>query len=357
MLRESTSPLLLPRFAALSAAATLPTLILALLLLLTACEEDAFRDDATEIIQHGRLELLGNAPLRLPCKQLDGSVKVFSIQPWDLIFLGWRFDGVPEDAEHFVPAAIPGPYDHVMVYLGKDSAGFGYIAELTTAPSLELHVDGPRVYQDGQLFIRALGTDDLAKRHESGDRFFLSTNYNVSAVRRLVPGLREVLLAGQSALRERIRTDHERRIRFQVPIRVDLQAFLLRNEIALTDDGYENGAFCAEYWVELYEKIGGVCLHNSRMNALRVASYLRNDPDAAYALIPASQNPFTRQDINLQERVKAGLRLLDPAPYACAVDGHTETGVVMPSLLVSSRDLFEPPSTGPGEQQVATLPP
>ena len=318
---------------------------------------DSGTDYRQAVLVDGRVDLLADEPFRLPIRQEDGSVKTFVVHRWDLIFLGWTFRGVPEDYGHFSAAAEPGPYDHAMAYLGKDPDGFAYVAEMTTAPAYGLRVEGRAVYSDGQLYLRALGTDDLAQRHESSVRYW-QTNYTHGTVRVVAPALRERLVAHQDAMLARIHDDYLRKLPFQSPFAFDVEAYLERNEVCLMDDGYENGAFCAEYWGELYEKVGRVCLRNSRENAQEITDYFLHDPDARYAVIPAWHNPITRTEVNLYQIVLSGVRIVDPPPHVCSVDGHVETGVLSPIKLFGSPDLSDAPvaADGGGGNDLLTQP-
>jgi hypothetical protein len=92
---------------------------------------------------------------------LNDKTVFLPLRRWDLIFTGDHINQIddPVDREN-INYVIPGPFNHVMVYMGKDSKGLAYAIELNLY-SLE---------GGGRLSLICLGSDFGILRHPETQR-------------------------------------------------------------------------------------------------------------------------------------------------------------------------------------------
>lgn len=295
--------------------------------LLTGCEED----DGTpypgpdEIIRDARLDLLLDEVYQFPAKPYSTHVTEYQpIRKWDVIFTGGSTPG--SDSVSMVALAIPGAYDHMLVYLGKDARGYAYAAEM--------YPDSLK--SGGDLRMLSLGQDYGENIHPSGAHTF-STNTHYEA-RRFSEAARQAILARNQDLVRQITEDLLGNFPYQFEYRHS--GSILDHVVYLVDDGRAGGTGCADYWTTLFEEVAGLCFYQSRMSAAGIRDYFLYDPEGSQVQIPAELNSFGF-DMYVRELFQLGFYLVEDQPHQFRCGGNPESGLVLPSLMFQS-SLFEP---------------
>lgn len=271
------------------------------------------------------------------------------VRPWDFIAVGGCTDDPStEAAEGFYSAFIPGDFDHVSVYLGRDAAGRPIAMELTNEIWPE---DAPQF----RVSVLPEGTADEAPDRLGAPQFEASLRHCAWRWSRpLQPADRDAVEAAADDLLALVQRHWEQGFRYQLPFHWSRK--LGDTSVRLVDDGFQDGADCADYWVTAFEQLAGVCLTGTRMSAADVMDYFSTAPfDLADAELGASGS-------NLLPLLANGLLLfgwevIDAPPHRFLCDGSEETGIVLPSRLILSPDLGPPeflptaavlPRPGPG---------
>ncbi len=302
-------------------------------------DEEAEPLSPVQIISEARLDLLSDQLYWFPVNEsVDAATHHIPLQRWDVLFVGTS-DPEYADAESYaVSLAIPGPYDHVLVYLGKDRTGHAYAAELTPTG---LAIDSEGTAVEGGLQLIALGRDfGRDPPTVSGARIHDRKHYMVRSAKRFAPELLEVLRDQDAYLINQIRTDLLAGLAYQLEF-----SFVLKPpfgaQVLLIDDGFTNGASCTDYWTTLWEG-QGVCVRGSRISADQVIDYYLNDPMGRQAFIPARLNPLGNYTMSMPALLALGTTLDNPPVhrFAC-MDVPPEQGLPVPSRLFHSPDLVE----------------
>ncbi len=262
--------------------------------------------------------------------EAGGPVTILPLRRWDLIFTGDRLNEGHEDLldHENINHIIPGPYNHLLIYLGKDARGLAYAAELN-ADSLDL---------DGGLRLICLGSDFGLLRVPGGshliDRDRIDRRW---AMRFREPERSRVDNAGDAILQQ-LREDHRNRFPYQMEYRHS--GSMLDFEVFLVDDGRVDGAGCSDYWTSLWESHAGICLKGVRISAEEATTYFLEDPDGRLAYAPVELSPFPTP-IPLHKLINLGFTLIEDEPHVFPCDQTSETGLVLPSLLMHSALLTE----------------
>lgn len=249
------------------------------------------------------------------------------LRKWDILFTGDRADKpwTPLD-EANINHLIPGPFNHIMVYLGKDPVGLAYVAELNTSS-----------FEDaGGLIIFCIGSDFGLLRHPDDRDLHHRRRLSSRWAMRLDAEARAWIREAETALLSRIQSD----LAFGFPYQLEFShsGNLLDPNVYLVDDGFEGGAGCSDYWTTLFEEVAGLCLKGVRMEAHELEAYFRNDPQGMVAYAPASLSPFP-QPMTIGSILQLGYRAVPPAPHVHPCDGSTETGIVIPMKIMENRHL------------------
>ena len=262
--------------------------------------------------------------------EADGAVTILPLRRWDLIFTGDRLNAGHEDlVDHEnINRIIPGPYNHLLVYLGKDARGLAYAAEL--------NADAPDIA--GGIRLLCLGSDFGFLRVPGGghlvDRDRIDRRW---AMRFREPERSRILAAGEDILRQLLE-DHQSGFPYQLEYRHS--GGMLDFEVFLVDDGRTGGAGCSDYWTSLWETRAGICLKGVRISADEASAYFLEDPEGRLAYAPVELSPFP-VPVPLHELLNLGFRIIEDDAHVFPCDGLSETGLVLPSLLMANPRLEE----------------
>lgn len=273
---------------------------------------------------------LRDAVYYFPANYLPGKKPVYlPLCRWDLIFTGDYSNayGSEIDVEN-LNYLIPGPFNHMAVYMGKDSRGMAYMVELRPWSLTDL----------GGAVLACIGSDYGLVRHpgrsDLHDRRILDRRWAL----RLNAETRARLEAAEEVLLARIQSDLVMGFPYELEFRHSGSVF--DPNVYIVDDGLEGGATCADYWTAVFEEYAGVCLKNVRMNAEELEAYFRTDPEGMLAYAPAEMSPFP-QPLRMSYILDLGFRAVDDDPHVYSCDGTRETGIVLPSLIMEN-ELLEP---------------
>lgn len=272
-----------------------------------------------------------------PANRGPGEPTVYlPLQRWDMIFTGnWRnYPGSDIDHEN-INRIIPGDFNHMAVYMGKDAHGMAYIVEMM--PSEEEHLHGIRLVNIGSDFgwLRPPIPSDLHERSRLTHRW---------AKRLREPELSQ-LRASEADLLARIHWDLITGFPYQYEYRHS--GSLLDFTIWLVDDGLEGGAGCADYWTALFEQYAGICLKNVRFSAEELMRYFRRDPQGRLAIIPEAFNILEEPTL-FRTLLALGFSARSAAPHVHSCDGSEEYGLVMPAKVSANERLEDiPPAAFP----------
>ena len=252
------------------------------------------------------------------------------LRRWDFVFLGEKLDN-PMTAvdESQLDGFIPGKFDHILLYLGRDSRARPTFLELIAshAPYLRL-VRFPETephYPAGSHPTLMVGINNIL-------------DYQTRSARRPTPALLERLDEAVEQLAIRVAQDLTTDIAYQMEY--IWSGDFSDSEVHLIDDGAANGASCTDYLLNLLEEVAGVCIRGSRMNAAEITNYFLFDPIGSSMVVPDDFNPFPFP-ITLAGILNLGYYVVDPPPHLFRCDGSMETGVPAPSMLATSPQLTE----------------
>ena len=283
----------------------------------------------TPVMEGVDLYILEDETYFFPANHSPSDKTVFlPLQRWDLIFTGGRINVSTEtmDSEN-INHLIPGPFNHLMVYMGKDGRGLAYAIELNLL-SLE---------QNGVLSLICLGSDFGILRHPDTGYIQDRSRTTHRWARRLIDSAHEQLLANEQQLLAKL---HEDLIMgFPYQLEFEYSGNLFDTNIYLVDDGFEGGAGCSDYWTTLFETYGNLCIKNVRMGANELVDYFQNDPQGRLAYVPPEISPFPGK-IFIWEVLDLGFKAIIDAPHLYACDNSEEIGIVLPSLIMES-DLLQ----------------
>ncbi|MDD2556749.1 MAG: hypothetical protein PHH87_00520 [Desulfuromonas sp.] len=273
------------------------------------------------------------------------------LQRWDFIFCGdLRDNPLTEEDETLIGILIPGRYDHIIVYLGRDQHGKPWGAEMSTHLS------------DSVVGLRYVWLPEFEEVPPSVDALHLALGpkalweYEERWAKRLAPEELMKLKNSELLLLRQIQQDWETSFPYQFEAMVSKN--LSDKAVQIIDDGREGGANCADYWLSLYEDFADVCIYGTRMSAAELMDFYQYDPDARRVLVPAALNPLPLP-LKVWQIFYFGYYAVDPLPHIFPCDGRIETGLPMPSRFLSSLQLVEiSPVDTPAEWIVTqTFPP
>lgn len=315
-----------------------------LLVTLWGCGSDDTDQEVNpeRVLDEGRVDLLAPEPYIFPASIGPDSPTVsLVLRRWDLIFTGGYRPPLDKDSaiETTVADLIPGPFDHIMVYLGKDDAGRAYAAELNVDSLSRGLLD---VSVQGDLRVYCLGFDGGNEPHPSGAHLFDPNYYRSRWALTPVPELRSRLLAHDIELLDALRTDLAAGFPYQLEVETFLPSIQATGELRLVDDGRRNGAGCSDYWTSLFEDVASVCWPGVRISAAELINYFRTDPVGRDAMAPAVFNPFGNTPVRVGALLDQGLTVVPAPPHNFPCEVPSEQGLVTPTRLFSSNLLQEP---------------
>lgn len=251
------------------------------------------------------------------------------LQRWDLIFTGDHINKTDDtmDREN-INYVIPGPFNHLMVYMGKDAKGLAYAIELNIA-SLE---------EGGGLSLICLGSDFGIFRHPDTQHIHNKRMMRNRWAMRFIEAAYNQLRTHEDLLFSRLQNDLA--ISFPYQFEIQHSGQLWDRYIYLIDDGFEGGASCSDYWTTLFEVYAGLCIKNVRMSVQEMVEYIRNSPEGRLAYVPPEVSPFSTP-VLVSQLLDMGFQIVPDGPHIDSCDGTEETGLVLPSLIMQSDQLEE----------------
>jgi hypothetical protein len=324
-------------------------LVLCTLLLFLGCGHDGHNEPVKsltpdEILRDTRLDILKDEPYYMPASANEEDETVYlPLRKWDIIFVGSMKPGLAAGEDPvMLSKLIPGKYDHMLVYMGKDDEDFAYAVELNTE---KIYLEGQiPVVLGGPRFL-CLGKDFGRELHPSGEHVVDRNGYGVRWARTFVPEDRKKLKDVDAVLTSKVTNDIMAGFPYQLEFKLSPEPLIDRT-IELVDDGMVNGAGCADYWTSLFETYAGVCMKGSRMSANEIMDYYLNDPIGKYASIPQYLNPFGGGELRLGTLLGLGFRVVEDAPHRFSCDGSEESGLVVPDRVAHSAALEDIPVRG-----------
>lgn len=272
------------------------------------------------------------------------------LKRWDFIFCGdLRDNPLTEEDESLNGILIPGRYDHIIVYLGRDRHGKPWGAEMSTHLS------------DSVVGFRYVWLPEFKEVSPGVDALHLALGpkplweYRERWAKRLAPEELMKLKNSELLLLRQIQQDWETFFPYQLEAMVSKN--LSDKAVQIIDDGREGGANCADYWLSLYEDFAGVCIYGTRMSAVELMGFYQHDPVASQAFIPAALNPLPFP-LKVSQIFDVGYYAVDPPAHIFPCDGRSETGLPMPNRFLSSPQLVEiSPVDTPAEWLETQAPP
>ena len=254
------------------------------------------------------------------------------LRRWDIIFTGDRVNepGYTIDSEN-INLLIPGPFNHIMIYMGKDSRGLAYAVELTTGG-----FDDP-----GGLRLICLGSDYGLIRHPELQYLQDRRQLNRRWAMRFQDDTRSQLENAEADLMARIKSDLV--LGFPYQLEFSHSGSLFDPKVRIVDDGLLGGAGCSDYWTAVFEQYAGICLKGVRMNAEELEAYFLTDPEGQQAFAPPEISPFP-DPISIATIIGLGFYAVNDDPHVFPCDGTQEAGLVLPSLIMESPILQEIPA-------------
>ncbi len=286
--------------------------------------------ELTPVMEGVDLYLLQDETYFFPANYSPSDETIFlPLKKWDLIFTGDHINR-PTDSidKENINHLIPGPFNHMMVYMGKDTGGLAYAIELNIL-SLE---------QGGALSLICLGSDFGILRHPDTGYMQDRSQMTHRWARRLIDSAREQLTANEEQLLARLHDDLI--MGFPYQLEIEHSGNLVDHNIYLVDDGFEGGASCSDYWTTLFETYANLCIKNVRMGVNEMEDYFRNDPQGSLTYVPPEVSPFPGK-IFVWQMLDLGFKAIIEAPHVYPCDNTEESGVVLPSLIMDSNLLEE----------------
>lgn len=278
-----------------------------------------------------RLDALGDEVYLLPARRPGTEeIAALPLQRWDFIFLGEPGEGPNTSVgEQAVADLIPGPFDHVLVYLGRDLLGRPYGFEINT--DLSGAGSGARVVRFPEYELPP-GSGTMAAAFEK-DIWSNAARW----AKRLVPSELALVRAHEADLLMQLHEDRESGLPYQLEF--EWSGDFADKAVYLVDDGRAGGSGCTDYWLSVLEDVCGVCIRGTRITAAEINSYFRSDPQGSLAVLPDALNPFPFP-VTAGMLLDMGYHAVDPEPHKFPCGG-SEVGVPIPSRLVSSPQLAE----------------
>lgn len=281
-----------------------------------------------------RLDSLKDEPYLLSARHpVDDSLRVISVQKWDVLFFGNSpFDTGLSESNLFGSVIIPGDFSHIAIYLGRDEQGRACAMELTinllknnpySMALIYLPEDNSSVIPTSSNILPAMPKDIFS--------------YHFRWAKRFLPAELAKIKSAEKNLLDQIQQDWENRFPYQLEF--DLASAFFNRQFRLVDDGRQNGASCTDYWLALFEETAGVCIKGSRINASELKAQYLNSPEGSVQIY--LDFGFIRLNFSPKELLKSGFTIVDPPPHVFQCDKTSETGLPIPDMLFQSPQLEE----------------
>ncbi len=294
-------------------------------------------DHLTPVLGQTDIHQLRDGIYFFPANRTTDSRTIFlPLKRWDIIFTGdhVNLDGSKDDSEN-IDHLIPGPFNHAMVYLGKDDNGLAYAVE----------VSADTIAEGGTIRLICLGYDFGLIRHPDAAHVIDKRIITHRWAKRFINPEYEKLKKNEPVLLEQIQQDLIDQLPYQLLF--SHSGSIFDQHIHLIDDGAVDGANCSDYWTALFETHAGICFTGVRMDTETIQTYFTTDVQGMLAYIPKELNPFPFK-VYFKQLPALGFKVIADDPHIFSCDGTQETGIVLPSLLMESPLLKEiPPLTLP----------
>ena len=308
------------------------------LFFLSGCGNDDFILTQEHIEKSYAIEYLKKEIYYFPAKQESNDTLVYQpLHPFDFIFVGHDFNS----SDALLAYATPGHFTHMLMYLGKDDAGFAYGVEMNGEPEDSYHIDMHGLNLDGRLYVYCLGNDYGEKECPRDLYHHGLETYDYMWAKRLEPSLHEQLLSHQEEIITTIKQDLINAYPTQLPFYIGWDTPLTK-VLPLIDDGRFNGADCTAYFISLLEEKAKICLNDVRIDAAELEYYFIYDPIGQQATIPAQYNPFSKEDLPMSFLfTQMGYSITDISRQTECSNHKTVTGIPIPDKVFHSLDLTE----------------
>lgn len=315
-------------------------LFITLVVFAGGCGSDPNTPSPDIILRDLRFDLITDAVYILPAnKEEDGATVHLPVRRWDIIFVGNSKPGVRTGVDPvLLTSMIPGLFDHILIYIGKDANGYAYAVELNTD---DVQKEGFRAIVTGGHRFMCLGKDYGTDLHPTGEQVIRRDLYGVRWARTFSEPDRARLLAADATLIVRIRTDILAKFPYGLEFTQTYEGFMADRTIRLVDDGLKNGAGCADYWTSIFEDYAGVCIKGARMTSTQIMDYYTNDTAGKTAFLPPYLNPLGTGNLPFSTAISLGVKIVDDAPHRFSCDGTGETGLVLPDVMMKSPSLVD----------------
>jgi hypothetical protein len=292
-----------------------------------------------EIIRDSRIDLLYDEIYYFPALKSQKEEAVYlPLRKWDIIFAGADLNSTQEvhlnSDIYNIAAGIPGSYDHIMIYMGKDDSGNAYIAELTISPSYNQNITYLALLNFGMDFGYFM-PDASYSRIKRGDN-------GVVWAKTFKENLRIQLKINEDKLTARIKNDLINKFPYQLEFRHS--GNILDTKVYLVDDGLEGGGSCSDYWMVVFEEYAGVCFYNIRISPDDLYNYFLNDKYGREVFVPTAINPLGF-DIYIKDLLGMGYKIIPDKPHTYICDSSNSTGLIIPSLIYENENLLDIPET------------
>lgn len=326
-LRHALKTLIRSCFIALACAATL-----------TGCSRDPYHRQE-DILAHARVDLISDAPYLFPAnKNSDDPTTYLSLRRWDIIFTGAIKPDPTKPELAVIDALIPGDFNHILVYLGKDADGFAYAAELNTD---NIAIVDRSVRVDGGIRLLALSRDLGADPQPTGKHVLDRAYYVTRWAKTFRDEERDKLVAADESLTQTIQDHLLAHLPYQLEFSIPLKFILFNRTVRVVDDGLAYGAGCADYWTTIFEDVAGLCMRGVRARASELIDYYQNDPVGRDAALPEQWNPIGTGSLKIRDALALGFDVNEDPPHRFRCGGQDESGLVLPDRIYQSEALAD----------------
>jgi len=303
-----------------------------------------------EIIKDSRIDLLYDEVYYFPAFKSQKEDTVYlPLRKWDIIFAGADLDANEEEVRlnpeiYNLAAGIPGDYDHIMIYMGKDDTGNAYLAELTINPEYNDEITYISILNFGMDFGYFMPDASYSRIRRGSNGIVWAKTFRED--------LRIQLKSNEDKLIDRIKTDLINKFPYQLEYKHS--GSLLDTNIYLVDDGLKDGGSCSDYWMAVFEEYSGICFYNIRISAKDLYNYFLNDPFAKNVFVPQSINPF-EQTIYIKDLLAIGFQVIPDKPHIYMCDGSNSTGLIIPSMIFDNENLVDIPETSESKRFIDVI--
>lgn len=315
------------------------TLCIASLIATTSCSENSLTLQQ-KIIKNAQLESINDAIYYFPANEKEGDDTVYlPLKRWDIIFTGAIKPSSENSEKTALDALIPGYYNHLMIYIGKDSDGYAYAFEINVK---NIDLIESKLIVDGAAELIAISKDYGKAPHSSGGHVIDRNFYLVRWAKTFNDDVRDKLLEKDNALVKQLKQHLSEKFPYQLEFKTaPFPQILINKKVSLVDDGLNNGAGCGDYLSTVLEEIAGICLYNVRISAEELVDYYSLDQIGHEAYIPSRLNPLGTGSIYVHDLLNLGYYIEEDEPHIFSCNNTSESGVVIPSKIYDSDLLID----------------